>query len=39
MEDSVRDIWDTSNAPVFELKGPQKKKRKGKGLRKYLKKL
>ena len=29
----------TLNAPIFELYGSQKKKRKRKGLRKYLKRL
>ena len=39
----MRTISETSgtmlNAPTFELQGPQKKKRKRKGLRKYLKRL
>ena len=39
IEDSLRDLWTTLNAPTFELEGSQKKKRKRKGLRKYLKRL
>ena len=38
IEDSLRDLWDNINAPTFELYGSQKK-RKRKGLRKYLKRL
>ena len=26
IEDSLRDLWDTLNAPTFELWGSQKKK-------------
>ena len=37
IEDSLRDLWTTLNTPTFELQGSQKKKRKRKGLRKYLK--
>ena len=33
-EDTLRDIWTTLNAPIFELQGSQKKKRKRKHLRK-----
>ena len=36
-EDSLRDLWDTLNAPTFTLQGSQKEKREKKGLRKYLK--
>ena len=39
IEDSLRDLWTTLNTPTFELQGSQKKKRKRKGLRKYLKRL
>ena len=39
IEDSLRDLWETLSAPTFKLQGSQKKKRKRKGLRKYLKKL
>ena len=39
IEDSLRDSGTTLNAPTFELQGSQKKKRKRKGLRKYLKRL
>ena len=39
----MRTVSETSgttlNAPIFELSGSQKKKRKRKGLRKYLKRL
>ena len=38
IEDSLK-ISGTINAPTFELQGSQKKKRKRKGLRKYLKRL
>ena len=34
-----RDLWDISNASTFELQGSQKKKRKRKGMRKFLKRL
>ena len=37
IEDSFRDLWD--QAPTFELQGSQKKKRKRKGIRKFLKRL
>ena len=30
-EGSLRDVWDSINAPIFELQGSQKKKRKRKG--------
>ena len=33
-EDSLRDLWAVLNAATFELQGSQKKKRKGKGMRK-----
>ena len=39
IEDNLRDLWDNTKAPTFELYGSQKKKRKRKGLRKYLKRL
>ena len=43
IEDSLRNTVTVSgttlNAPTFELQGSQKKKRKRKGLRKYLKRL
>ena len=39
IEDSLRDLRDNINIPTFELYRSQKKKRKGKGLRKYLKRL
>ena len=35
-EDSLRDLWNNANAPTFELQGSQKKKRKRKGMRKFL---
>ena len=38
-EDSLRDLWTISNAPVFELQWSQKKKRKRKGMRKFFKRL
>ena len=38
-EDSLRTSGTTLNAPTFELQASQKKKRKRKGLRKYLKRL
>jgi len=40
-EDSLRDLWNQliSNEPTFELEGSQKKKRKRKGMRKFLKRL
>ena len=39
IEGSLRDLWDNINATTFKLYGSQKKKRKRKGLRKYLKRL
>ena len=39
IEDNLRDLWDNTKSPTFELEGSQKKKRKRKGLRKYLKRL
>ena len=39
IEDSLRDLWDNINAPIFKLQGSQKRKRKRKGLRKYLTRL
>ena len=38
IEDSLRDLWDNIKHTIFELYGSQKK-RKRKGLRKYLKRL
>ena len=38
-EDSLTDLWTTLNTSTFKLEGSQKKKRKRKGLRKYLKRL
>ena len=38
-EDSLRDLWDNVNAPTFKLQGSQKKKRKRKVMRKFLKRL
>ena len=38
-EHNLRDLWDRLNAPTFELQGSQKKKRKRKGMRKFLKRL
>ena len=37
-EDSFRDVWTISNEPTFKLYGSQKK-RKRKGMRKFLKRL
>ena len=34
-EDSLRDLWTISNAPVFELQWSQKKKRKRKHIKKF----
>ena len=39
IEDSLRDLWDNIKCTKFEIQGSQKKKRKRKGLRKYLKRL
>ena len=39
IEDSLKTSGTTLNAPTFKLEGSQKKKRKRKGLRKYLKRL
>ena len=39
IEDSLRDLWDNISAPIFKLQGSQKRKRKRKGLRKYLTRL
>ena len=38
-EDSLRDLCTISKAPTFELEQFQKKKRKSKGMRKFLKRL
>ena len=38
-EDSLRDIWGNIKQPTFELQESQKKKRKRKGMRKFLKRL
>ena len=38
-EDSLWDLGIISNAPTFKLYGSQKKKRKRKGMRKFLKRL
>ena len=38
-EDSLRDLWDNNKHTNIRLQGSQKKKRKRKGLRKYLKRL
>ena len=35
-EDSLRDIWDNVKCPPFKSQMSQKKKTKGKGMRKYL---
>ena len=39
IEDSLRDLWATLNAPTFELGVPEEEEKKKKGLRKYLKRL
>ena len=39
IEDNLRDIWDTIKHTNIRIIGSQKKKRKRKGLRKYLKRL
>ena len=39
IERGLTDLWEPLNTPTFELQGSQKKKRKRKGLRKYLKRL
>ena len=36
-EDSLTDLGTISNGPTFELQGSQKKKRKRKGMRNFLK--
>ena len=38
-EASLKDIWDNIKTPTFELQGSQKKKRKRKGVRNFLKRL
>ena len=38
-EDSLRDLWDNIKHTNIELQGSQKKKRKRKGIRKFLKRL
>ena len=38
-EDSLRDLWDNIKCTNIRIIGSQKKKRKRKGLRKYLKRL
>ena len=38
-EGSLRDLWDNLSAPTFKLQESQKKKRKRKCIRKYLKRL
>jgi len=38
-EDSLRDLWIISNAPIFELQWSQNKKRRRKHIRKILKRL
>ena len=39
IEDSLRDLWDNIKCINIQIIGSQKKKRKRKGLRKYLKTL
>ena len=39
IEDSLRDFWDNIKHNTIRIMGSQKKKRKRKGLRKYLKRL
>ena len=39
IEDSLRDLWDNIKCTNIRIIGSQKKKRNGKGLRKYLKRL
>ena len=39
IEDSLRDFWDNIKYTNIRIIGSQKKKRKRKGLRKYLKRL
>ena len=39
IEGSLRDLWDNIKCSTFELQGSQKKKRKGKGMRNFLKRL
>ena len=39
IEDNLRDLWDNTKGTSIRIKGSQKKKRKRKDLRKYLKRL
>ena len=39
IEDNLRDLWDNFKHTIIDLQESQKKKRKRKGLRKYLKRL
>ena len=39
IEDSLRDLWDNVKCTNIQIIGSQKKKRKRKGLRKFLKRL
>ena len=39
IEDSIRDLWDNIKCTNIRIMGVPKKKRKRKGLRKYLKRL
>ena len=39
IEDNLRDLWDNTKRTNIRIMGSQKKKRKRKGLRKYLKRL
>ena len=39
IEDNLRDFWDNTKRTNIRIIGAQKKKRKRKGLRKYLKRL
>ena len=39
IEDSLRDLWENMKRTNIQIIGVQKKKRKRKGLRKYLKRL
>ena len=39
IEDSLRELWDNTKCTNIRIIGSQKKKRKRKGLRKYLKRL
>ena len=38
-EDSLRDLWNNIKCTNIRIKGSQKKKRKRKGMRKFLKRL